>query len=419
VPVSLGVEGAKAAIAAALPPDRNTTFAIAVSGGGDSLALLHLAVAVTRESGHPLRALTVDHRLRAEAAAEAAMVAARCAEWGVPHEVLVWDHGGQMDGNLMAAARAARYGLLSDWARRQGGAVIALGHTADDRAEGLIMALARGAGLDGLSGMRPEWTDAGGVRFVRPLLGVTRAALRAHLTAAGIGWVEDPTNGDDRYLRARVRAALAMLAPLGLDTEGMAQSVAHLSAARGALEQALSDWAAAHVTTPWGMVQIDRPAFAALHPDQRLRLVRAVLRWIVRGDHAPRGADQSRFVDSLLAGRGATLHGVRARATARHLRLFREARAVAGPVEAVDGALWDGRWRLRGPAAEGEVIRALGEDGLALRPGWRDHGIPRDAALVSPAIWRGARLIAAPLLEPLGPWQAETAGCLALFILSH
>ena len=199
----------------------------------------------------------------------------------------------------------------------------------------------------------------------------------------------------------------------------MARSVGHLSAARGALEQALADWAATHVTTPWGMVQMDRAAFGDLHPDQRLRLLRAALRWIGRAEHSPRGDDQLRFGEALLSGKEATLHGVRARVTARHLRLFREVRAVAGPIDAADGALWDGRWQLHGPARQGEVIRALGPDGLAQRPGWRDLGIPRDAALVSPSVWEGARLIAAPVLDPQGPWRAETAGCLALFILSH
>lgn len=347
------------------------------------------------------------------------MVAARCAEWGIPHEVLVWNHAGPVTGNVMAAARAARYGLLSDWARRKGGAVVALGHTADDQAEGFLMALARGAGLDGLSGMRPHWVDGQGIRFIRPLLAVRRDALRAYLRAAGIGWVEDPTNEDDRHSRARMRKALAVLAPLGLDGAEIAQSVGHLALARAALEEGLAAWVAAHVTTPWGMVRIDRAAFGTLHPDQQLRLIRAALRWIGGGDHPPRGADQIRFAAALRDGRGATLGGVRARATSRHLHLSREARSVAGPMPATSLHLWDGRWRVEGPLEPGAEIRALGPDGLAQRPRWRDLGIPRDAVLVSPSVWVGARLIAAPLLEPQGPWQAETAGCLALFILSH
>ena len=240
-----------AALAAAAPKDQ--AIAVAVSGGGDSLALLHLA----HLAGLRPKAVTVDHGLRAEAAAEAALVAARCADWGLSHRVLRWEHGRPIAGNLMQAARTARYRLMADWARGAGVGTVWLAHTADDQAEGFLMALARGAGLDGLSGMRAEWDDQG-VCFARPFLSTPRKSLRDHLTDAGIPWAEDPTNRDDRYTRARIRKALALLEPLGLSGDRIAQTVRHLSDARSALDFALSDWAALHLQTVAGTIRIER-----------------------------------------------------------------------------------------------------------------------------------------------------------------
>ena len=133
-------------------PDR---LGVAVSGGGDSMALLCLAADWAAEGGPPVMAVTVDHRLRPEAADEARMVAQRfCADgWRAACDTLVWDHA-KIGGNLQDAARRARYRLIADWARGRGVAHVAMGHTADDQAECVLMGLARAAGIDGLSGMR-------------------------------------------------------------------------------------------------------------------------------------------------------------------------------------------------------------------------------------------------------------------------
>jgi tRNA(Ile)-lysidine synthase len=402
----------RAAVAAALPPDQQA-IAVAVSGGGDSLALLHLAYRV----GAKVHAVTVDHDLRAGAAAEIALVAGQCAAWGIPHQVLIWEHGGQIAGNLMAAARAARYALLADWARGAGVGTVWLAHTADDQAEGFLMALARGAGLDGLSGMRADWAKDG-VRFVRPVLAVSRQMLRDHLIAHGIGWAEDPSNSNDRFTRSRIRKALAVLAPLGIGAAQIAQVVQNLAAVRAAMDQTLADWASGHVETIAGTIRIDRAGFEALSLEHRRRLIVAALRWLNRAEHSPRGADQGRFLEALSQGRGATLQGVRARITPRAIHLVRELRAVAGAT-AAPGALWDGRWQVSGPFQTGAEIRALGLAGLALRPDWRDSDLPRDALITSPAIWCGDTLIAVPLLDAAQGWRAETIGDLRLFILSH
>jgi tRNA(Ile)-lysidine synthase len=122
---------------------------IAVSGGPDSLALLLLAHAAIPGG---IAAATVDHGLRAEAAGEAAFVAALCATLGIPHATL--RPGAPITGNIQSSARKARYALLEIWADQHNLDWIATAHHADDQAETLLMRLSRGAGVAGLSGVR-------------------------------------------------------------------------------------------------------------------------------------------------------------------------------------------------------------------------------------------------------------------------
>ncbi|MBK5945432.1 tRNA lysidine(34) synthetase TilS [Rhodobacter veldkampii DSM 11550] len=408
-------------IAAALPPGRFPRLGVAVSGGSDSLALLHLladrAAARTGAAGTALAVVTVDHGLRPEAADEAAMVARVAAGLGLPHQVLRW-RGWDGRGNLPDAARRARYGLMADWARAQGIAAVALGHTADDQAETFMMRLARGAGVDGLSAMAPE-RRAQGILWLRPLLAARRADLRAALRARGVGWADDPTNADPAYARIRARAALAALEPLGLGVPVLAEVSAHLREVRAALDAQTHAAAQALTRAEAGDLVIDRAGLAALPVEIRRRLLAAALRWIATSDYTPRGADLARLMRAVEAGQGAALHGCLARPEGANLRLCREPAAVAG-VTARPGDLWDGRWRLTGPAtAEGCQIAALGEAGLAQCPDWRASGRPRLALSADPAVWRAGHLAAAPLAGLALGWQVELARDFPSSLFSH
>ena len=157
----------------------STSLGLAVSGGGDSVALLHLAVAC----GLQPAVVTVNHGLRAEAASEAAQVAGVAAALGLSHETLLWQ-GWDHTGNLQDAARKARRRLISAWALQNNIASVALGHTQNDIAETFLMRLQRGAGVDGLAKMAGHWSE-GGILWQRPLLGFTRNDLRLWLQAQG------------------------------------------------------------------------------------------------------------------------------------------------------------------------------------------------------------------------------------------
>lgn len=174
---------------------------VAVSGGPDSVALLLLAHAVL---GARCLAATVDHGLRRESAEEARFVAALCAERGIAHATLTGELPPRVRGsaNVSQRARSLRYALLDAHAAAAG-AWLATAHHADDQLETLVMRLNRGAGVAGLGGIR---VAAG--RRIRPLLGWRRATLAQLVRDCGIVPVDDPTNRDDRYDRARLRKAL-------------------------------------------------------------------------------------------------------------------------------------------------------------------------------------------------------------------
>ena len=198
--------------------DKPSNVGVAVSGGSDSMATLHLLAVVAGEAGWALSAVTVDHGLRQAAAEEAALVARACAKLNVPHETLHWATNSDNGKPAGSGAARAAYGLIADWARRREISHVALGHTADDQAETFLMNLARGSGIDGLAGMRHRWSDEG-ITWSRPFLLQDRADLREYLNRRGIGWVDDPSNEDTKFQRVKARKA-----PGGAGTSGHRRS---------------------------------------------------------------------------------------------------------------------------------------------------------------------------------------------------
>lgn len=279
-------------------------FGLAVSGGPDSLALLLLA-----QQACPGRfaVATVDHGLRAESADEAEVVAGVCAERGIGHAILRPMIAPA--GNLQANARAARYAALGDWARERRLWAIVTAHHRDDQAETLAMRLNRGAGVRGLAGMRAAATVPGhpDLLLLRPLLGWRRDELTAIVGEAGLTSADDPSNGDPRFVRAVVRAALAEAS--WLEPAALATSAAHLAEADAAL-----DWAAAR---EWDeAVRCAVRGFVYRPGAPRAVRLRVLERLLAELGHegSPRGSEIARFDARLSAGQTATLAGVRASA---------------------------------------------------------------------------------------------------------
>ncbi len=187
---------------------------VAVSGGPDSMALLHLAAGWRDRGGPHIHAATVDHDLRPGSRAEAEAVGQWAGALKIPHSILTWT-GDRPKARVQELARAARYRLLGDLAEKIGAEVLLTGHHADDQAETILFRLLRGSGVAGLAAMAPV-SHRGGLRLVRPLLGLSKADLIAHCEALGQAFFQDPSNRDPRYARTHLKKVMADLAAEGL-----------------------------------------------------------------------------------------------------------------------------------------------------------------------------------------------------------
>jgi tRNA(Ile)-lysidine synthase len=251
-----------------------------------------------------VHALSFDHGLRAESAAECAMVARLAAAKGVPHATLRPDVA-LGTANIQAEARAARYAAMAGWCIARAVPVLLTAHHADDQAETLLMRLLRGSGVSGLAGIRAA-TDIAGVRVLRPLLGWNRSELRAVLE--GTGWVpaDDPGNANPQFDRVRVRALLAR-EPM-LDAGRLAASAAHLADAEAALAWATDlAWASRASVSAQGIALEPE----ALPPELQRRLLARGLAAL--GVVDPDGPALAQLAERLAAGGTGTLGGVHAR----------------------------------------------------------------------------------------------------------
>jgi tRNA(Ile)-lysidine synthase len=207
-----------------------------VSGGPDSVALMWLVARwrAAQRSGPRLMAVTVDHGLRAEAAREARAVKHLAGTLDLPHRTLRWT-GPKPKTGLPAAARDARYRLLTKAARGIGATHILTAHTRDDQAETLLMRMSRGSGLAGLAAMARQ-SERDGVLLARPFLQLPKSRLVATLRKAKIGFAVDPTNQDTSFTRPRFRALMPALAAEGCDSRNLARLASRLARANAALE---------------------------------------------------------------------------------------------------------------------------------------------------------------------------------------
>ena len=401
---------------------RGGPLGLAVSGGGDSKALMLIAADWAGARGAELRIATVDHGLRPESADEAAAVVADAAALGLPHQTLGWTEWDGR-GNLQAAARSARRGLLAAWARAEGVEAVLLGHTLDDQAETVLMRLGRGAGVDGLSAMT-EASEAEGVRWLRPMLGARREGLRDWLRDRGATWFDDPSNENEAFDRIKARRALAALADLGVTAEGLSATADRMQAAREALDHAAEDIAAsAAVWGRCGELTLALEPLRKAPPELARRLLRAGLMRASGAEYGPRAEAERGLMSAMLSlrlGGGRSLHGCLIRPKGvGHVVIARESAGLdPSPQPAAPERLWDGRFRITAVGA-GKVaplgpkgaarLKALGEAGGWTAPAhWM--AAPAAARIATPAYWRGDDLVAAPLAGHGDALQAEFAG---------
>ena len=386
-------------------------LAVALSGGSDSMALTLLAHEWARERGGRITALTVDHALRPGSAAEAEQVGAWCAARGIAHIVLMRCGAAPASG-IQAFARAARYALLENWCRDHFVLHLLLAHQREDQSETVTMRAARSSGVDGLAGMA-SIVERDAIRLLRPLLGVSRATLRAYLLACGQPWIEDPSNRNPLFTRVRIRAALGD-APL---PPGRA-----FATARTAREDAAAQHLARFVSLdPAGFATIDPLAFAA-PPALGRKAFGTILATIAGREFPPRSERIERLYGALAEGlaQDRTLGGCLVLRRRGKILVCREPAAIAVPQPIAPGTVlrWDGRFRvaLGAGAAHGLTLGALGADAPKIaREQRKTAALPLPATVRAslPTLRDSKGVVAVPVLGYFKGCrdEAEAAAC--------
>jgi len=389
-------------MAALGPFEQAPAIAVGVSGGPDSMALALLLRDWVAERRGSLTAFVVDHRLRPESTTEAELVVARLAAVGIEARILTRDGPAPASG-LQSKAREARYALLEAAAAEMSILHLALAHHREDQAETVALRLAAGSGARGAAGM-PAIRELDRVRLVRPLLGVAPGSLQALLERHRVPWLQDPSNHDPRFWRARHRQGHL---PRPSSTPPIAAATA-----RQGLDCALAAILARHARPhPLGFVTIDAAPLLALEPALSALLLGRLVLATSGADWPPGRAPLERLAAWLRQGRGrrTSIGGVLVERAGPALRFVREPRAVPGPARLpACGMLWDGRFRIS-RTEPGPVL-----DVAVAGPGWRRRlartalaHVPYHEAMQLPAVV----LQTLPLVSAddralmLGPWH--------------
>ncbi|MFY7777858.1 MAG: tRNA lysidine(34) synthetase TilS [Elstera sp.] len=389
----------EAAFAAAMtgfgPVERTPRLAVAVSGGPDSLALMLLADTWARARGGRVLALTVDHGLRPEAAAEAQQVAAWARARGIDHQILTAARPPDATGSggLQAAARALRYRLLTDACTAAGILHLLTGHHQEDQAETLLLRLQRGSGLSGLAGIA-ACQSLSDLRLLRPLLAVPKQALEDFCAGQGLAPIRDPSNHSPAFARVHWRALLAGTEAPFLAAR-LAETAARLNSARAVVDGLADAWLLRWVTPlPWGLARLPKAALADGAEEVRWRALARLCAWAGGTAYPPRFEGLQGLLARLQADdrpRDAiTLGGTLWVRTGPSIWVGREHAALSSPLALPAGALsarWDGRFSATAPE-EGWFLGGLGAaESARLR---------RSPALKRPQTWGAAMLAQTP-----------------------
>lgn len=380
-----------------LAPASAAPVAVALSGGGDSVALTLMAADWARRRGRRLAVLTVDHRLNPASADWTRTCADLAGRLGCDFHPLAWT-GDKPHTGLPAAARAARHRLLADAARGTGARVLLLGHTADDRAEGQAMRAEGSTTPDPREwAPSPAWPEGRGLFLLRPMLELGRKALRIWLAERGETWIEDPANANPRFARARARlAGVAAPEPAGGDIAGLADLARRVRDETG-LSLPRED-----------LRQTGREAARALT---------GIACLCASGTTRPPRGDRLDRLTEALRGEApvtATLAGARIEADGETVRWLREAgeigRRGSGSLDLAAGetGVWDGRFEIRadrpvllGPlAGHAARLSPAARRSLARWPAAARGGLPVADGVACPAIETAPGLLLRPLALP-------------------
>jgi tRNA(Ile)-lysidine synthase len=355
---------------------KHVDIAVAVSGGADSLALTFLVHKWSIENDVKIIALTVDHGLRQEAAAEAEKVKNWLAIHKIQHQTLKWE-GHKKPSNIQAEARDARYNLMAQFCRQNGFKNLLVAHNKEDQAETVLLRLMRGSGVDGLCGMAEE-IKFEGIRILRPLLNVPKKYLREFLTDMDQEWIEDPSNKNPIYARVNVRSFIQNSDNADLLVSRLVDTAQNMQRSRLFIEKIVSQKVLELVDIrPEGYCVIDSEKFLQLDEEVAYRILSQLIKNIGGEYYKPRFEKLQNLYTQIRINdfsNGCTLGGCiiyksQKKNNLGDLVIAREQQDVQADIDIADGeVIWDNRFvcKLSGIETGALKIGALGESGLKI-----------------------------------------------------
>lgn len=367
---------------------------VGVSGGSDSLALLHLLKRISNN----IVVVTVDHHLRKESSDEAKIVSKWCQNLGIQHHTLVWsrDQSPEMQqGNVMKQARDARYNLLSNFCILHQIQDICIGHTQDDQAETVLMRLMRGSGVDGLSAIK-DIRRYNSVRIVRPVLSFSRNILRGYLHSIRQEWIDDPSNIDRKYERIRTRD---MIRSCGFSQSRLAKTAVHMQRAQEVLEhQCVLLKRECLTIKPARIYSVDKGKFLEGYIETQLRLLSEILQKVSGKVYRADLKSLERLHEEIIQKRngGYSLHGCIIRFRKYVFLVYRELENCEIPIVVDPNQIvtWDKRYQVLNKSSSSIIARALGNTFFENNKAWK--ALPLAARQSCLSIWENEELICVP-----------------------
>ncbi|MDF7674284.1 tRNA lysidine(34) synthetase TilS [Acetobacteraceae bacterium ESL0709] len=363
------------------PDDVKSPIALAVSGGGDSMALAFLA----RSWRVHIIALIVDHGLRPESRQEAELTAQRLSQMGVPFQILTLEQ--LKSGGLQEQARNARFSVLERACFEKGASILMLAHHQADQEETLQMRVEKKSGLEGMLGMAPRSSHAC-LTLLRPFLSLRPERLKATLRTAGIAWCEDPSNQNRRFRRVQVRQDLTEKERKFLRGE-QERAVRHVQEMEARLPVLMAEKIREQ---PEGWTILSPDVLTESEPEMADFFLGRLIRRIGGCPYLPSPEALSRLRrkgEGSLG--GAVLKKRLVQGKIKDLILYRECRDLSLSVPAIKGRLWDRRWLYAGPEKVDCQIAALSGKAGEVR---EERSVPVSVLQTVPALWREGQLVA-------------------------
>ena len=287
-------------------------FAVAVSGGPDSLALVLLSEQYAKENGLKLTALSVDHSLRPDSKGEIKWVEKLMRRKNTKFVCLKLK-GKKPDSNIMAYAREQRYDLLTQYCKKSKIPYLLTAHHLDDEIENFLMRLIRGSGIKGLSSSRSSFKHRkSGVNIVRPFLSFSKKSLIKYLSLKKQKYVVDPTNKDARFDRSRIRALTTKLISEGLSKSRFANVIDNLKKAEFAIQNSLSGYGKNLIQIrDKSSLAISIKDFIKIPEEIQFRLFVKIVEYISKKKQKPRAKSISNLMKKIIRRdfKNMTVHG--------------------------------------------------------------------------------------------------------------